>query len=214
MNPIRCVLFDLDGTLLNTNHLIIESFRHTFRHHLGIEIAPEDIYPYFGEPLITTLKRYSPELAEAMIETYREFNWANHDRLTTPFPGTARCLDGLHARGCRVGVVTSKLRRTAQHGLEFFGLSRWVEVVVAYEDTDRHKPNPEPILRALEILKVRPEGVLMVGDSPLDLRCAQAAGVRSAAVAWSVYPLEQLAAEKPDYVLDHLEDLLELALAK
>ena len=209
MNSIRCALFDLDGTLLNTNHLIIESFRHTFRHHLGIEIVPEDVYPFFGEPLITTLRRYSPELAEAMVETYREFNWDNHDCLTTPFPGAARCLEGLSARGCRVAVVTSKLRRTAHHGLEFFGLSRWVEAVVAYEDTERHKPHPEPILKALEVLDTGPEGVLMVGDSPLDLRCAKAAGVRSAAVSWSVYPLGQLTAENPEYVLDSLDDLID-----
>jgi pyrophosphatase PpaX len=208
LNPIRCVLFDLDGTVLNTNHLIIESFRYTFRHHLGIEIVPKDIYPYFGEPLITTLRRYSPELAEDMIETYREFNWTNHDRLTTTFPGAARCLEDLSTRGFRVAVVTSKLRRTAHHGLEFFGLNRWVETIVAYEDTERHKPYPEPILKALEILDFGSEGVLMVGDSPLDLRCAKAAGVQSAAVSWSVYPLGELVAESPEYVLASLDDLI------
>lgn len=208
MTGIQCVLFDLDGTLLNTNDLIIKSFKHTLSKHLSLEVTEEDIYPFFGEPLRVTLERFGPELAEEMLLSYREFNKVYHDELTTIFPGAVEALEELSRLGVRLGVVTSKITQTAIRGLELFGIRRFFEVVVGLEMTEKHKPDPEPILKALEILDLPPSAALMVGDSPFDILCARNAGVKSAAVAWSVHSKEKLMEEGPDYYIQSFQDVL------
>lgn len=207
---IKCVLFDLDGTLLNTNSLVVESFKHTVRQHLRREIAAEELYAHFGEPLIDIMRRLSPEQAEVMVTTYREFNLKKHDELAAPFPGAAEILADLNGRGYRLGVVTSKIRHMAERGLKLFGLDRWLDLLVGFEDTARHKPHPEPINIALDRLTAHPNEVIMVGDSPFDLECARNAGVLSAAVKWSVHPPEKLLACKPDFVLNNFYELPEI----
>lgn len=207
---IKCVLFDLDGTLLNTNNLVVESFKHTVRKHLHREIDGEELYCYFGEPLIDIMRKLSPEQADEMVITYREFNLNKHDELTTPFPGAAEILADLSRRGFQMGVVTSKIRYMAERGLKLFGLDSWMDVLVGFEDTAYHKPNPEPINIALEKLDIPAAAVLMVGDSPFDLECAKNAGVLSAAVGWSVHPPEKLWAYKPDFFLNNFYELPQL----
>jgi pyrophosphatase PpaX len=207
---IKCVLFDLDGTLINTNDLVIASFKHTVRKHLNKEIAEEELYCYFGEPLIDIMHKLDPDQADQMVKTYREFNLNRHDELTTPFPGAADMLADLNRRGFRLGVVTSKIRHMAERGLRLFGLDRWMDVLVGFEDTEYHKPHPEPINIALDRLDTRPGEVLMVGDSPFDLECARNAGVMSAAVKWSVHPKERLLSCKPDLFLNSFYELPEI----
>jgi len=208
MSNIKCVLFDLDGTVLNTNNLIIKSFQHTLRQHLNLDVKPQDLYPYFGEPLRTTLERFGADLVEDLIATYREFNITNHDTYTTIFPGAKEVLQRLRRNGIQTGIVTSKIRFAAQRGLQLFKLENYFDVVVAAEDTAQHKPHPAPILTALARLNINNQGVIMVGDSPFDLRCARNAGVYSAAVGWSVHPRTLLAQEQPDYILESFNDLL------
>lgn len=207
---IKCVLFDLDGTLINTNHLVVASFKHTVREHLNRDIAEQELYRHFGEPLIDIMRQLCPEQAEEMVKTYREFNLINHDELTDPFPGAAETLVNLERRGLRMGVVTSKIRHMAERGLRLFGLDRWMDVLVGFEDTKQHKPHPEPINAALDRLNFRPGEVLMVGDSPFDLECARNAGVLSAAVKWSVHPPEKLLTYKPDIILNSFHELPEI----
>lgn len=207
---IKCVLFDLDGTLINTNQLVVASFKHTVRKHLNRDIAEQDLYRHFGEPLIDIMRQLCPEQAGEMVKTYREFNLINHDELTKPFPGAAETLANLERRGVRMGVVTSKIRQMADRGLRLFGLDRWMEVLVGFEDTEEHKPHPAPIQAAMELMAFRPGEVLMVGDSPFDLECARNAGVLSAAVKWSVHPLEKLLTYKPDIVLNSFPELPEI----
>ena len=210
LTGIQCVLFDLDGTLLNTNDLIIKSFQHTLSKHLSLEVTEQDLYPYFGEPLRVTLERFGPELAEEMLRSYREFNNIHHDQLTTIFPGAVETLEELSRRGVRLGVVTSKITQTAIRGLELFGIRKYFDVVVGLEMTDKHKPDPEPILKALEILDLPPSAALMVGDSPFDILCARNAGVKSAAVAWSVHSKEKLMEERPDCYVESFGDVVRI----
>ncbi|TLM98366.1 HAD family hydrolase, partial [bacterium] len=147
---IKCVLFDLDGTLINTNDLVVASFKHTVRQHLKKDIAAEELYCYFGEPLINIMRKLAPEKSEEMVGTYREFNLNKHDELVTPFPGTAEMLADLDRRNFRLGVVTSKIRPMAERGLRLFGLDRWMDVLVSFEDTEHHKPHPEPMNIAMD----------------------------------------------------------------
>lgn len=196
--------------MLDTNELIIESFHYTFRKHLGREVPVAQLYLHFGEPLWVTMKHYAPKNWEQLLTTYREFNVAHHDDLTRPFPHAQITLKRLASAGIDLGVVTSKLSTTAWRGLKLFGLDQYLKTVITFEDTEKHKPEPDPILKALEVLGRHPGDALMVGDSLLDLRSAKLAGVKSAAVGWSVHPREVLEQEEPDYWLEDLRQVLDL----
>ncbi|MFO7171591.1 MAG: HAD-IA family hydrolase [Bacillota bacterium] len=213
-SPWAAVLFDLDGTLIDTNELILASFDHAFRERLGIEVPRAELVRHFGEPLATILARYAPpERVPELIEAYRAFNLAHHDRLARPIPGVRRALDRLQAAGVLLAVTTSKRRDTALRGLRLFGLEGYFQAVVAWEDASRHKPDPEPVRVTLERLGVPPgDRVLMVGDSVNDLLAGRAAGVRTAAVAWSLVPRADLEACAPDFWLERPEDLVPLCL--
>ncbi|MDK2926981.1 MAG: pyrophosphatase PpaX [Bacillota bacterium] len=212
MPDIHAVLFDLDGTLIDTNRLVIESFQYTLRLHLGREVPAAEIVPTFGMPLIEGLRHFSAEKAEEMLATYRSYNESRHDATTTLIPGAKETLAALKEAGLSLALVTSKRRGLALRGLKLFGLDAYMDAVITPEDTVRHKPEPEPVLKALELLGARPHCALMVGDSPMDLACARAAGSRTAAALWSALPRELLLAEKPDFLLDELLDLLDICL--
>lgn len=208
------VLFDLDGTLLDTNHLIVTSFRHVFKEKLGLDVPAEEIYQYFGEPLTTTMARYSPERAVELTDFYRVFNVANHDLLLREFKGVREMLQQLHQAGVKLGVVTSKKTDMAWRGLKVGQLEEYFETVVGMDETEKHKPEAEPALLALKRLGAEPgDHVLMVGDSKFDLLCGRNAGIKTAAVAWTVNraPLEEIG---PDYWVDEPGDLARIVLGE
>jgi pyrophosphatase PpaX len=208
LEKINYILFDLDGTLLNTNSLIIESFKHTLMEHLGMEVGEEELTPYFGEPLEVTLKRFSKEEAQAMLETYRSYNKLRHDIITTMFEGVEETLMELKKRGKHLAVVTSKKKETALRGLRLFDILKYFSVVMAMDDTEHHKPHPQPILRALEQLDYDGSGAIMVGDSGFDILCAKAAGIKGCSVEWSALPRQIWEEAKPDYIIGSMEDIL------
>lgn len=204
-----CILFDLDGTLLNTNDLVLESLQYTIKIHLGMEIPDSRLYKYFGQPLVQIMADLGAEQAQEMVTTYREYSGRKHDTLTKAFPGVPETLAKLKQKNIPLAVVTSKLKNLANRGLQLFGLEGCFDAFVAFEDTERHKPEPDPILKALEILNY-PSGkqVMMVGDSPYDIICAGKAGVTGAVVAWSLHPKEVLSVSKPDIWLETFPELL------
>lgn len=213
MTPTRpwdAVLFDLDGTLADTVDLILRSFRHTMRTHLG-EAPPDQRWlDGIGTPLRDQLRAFARDAreAEAMTETYRAFQRDVHDASVDVFPGAVAVLEGLRARGVRRAVVTSKSREMAERTLEVCGLTPLIEVLVTADDVVRGKPDPEPVLLALEELALTdPTGVLFVGDSPWDVRAGRAAGVRTAAAVWGPFPAHVLDREKPDHTVTRLLDV-------
>lgn len=210
----RYVLFDLDGTLVDTADLIVRSFQHALHDQLGMHVAREQVLKTFGEPLRTTMIRLGgEERADALVASYRAFNVHHHDKLIRPFPGVARAVSALHAAGLRLAVTTSKLRDTAMMGLRHFRLDIYMDVVVGAERTHTHKPDPEPLLVTLGDLGGRPgPDVLMVGDSPADLLAGRRAGVRTAAVEWSVFPRAALTECNPNYWISDPGRLVALCL--
>ncbi|WP_232192559.1 pyrophosphatase PpaX [Thermoanaerobacter mathranii] len=207
---IRTVLFDLDGTIIDTNELIIESFKYTIQKHLGYIIQPEEVTPYFGEPLQITLKRFSQDKWELMVDTYRRYNEFNHDKYTRIRQDVKAALELMYKNGIKMGIVTSKRRELAVRGLKLFDLEKYFKVIVALEDTERHKPHPDPIVKALEVLNANKEETLMVGDSPYDILCASNAGVKSVAVKWTILPFNLLEEAKPDYVINDMREILKI----
>ncbi len=215
--PWEGVFFDLDGTLADTVELILRSYRHTMEVHLG-EAPPDDRWlSTMGTPLVSQLRAFARDAheADAMLETYSVFQRAVHDRMVRPFPGAPEVLRELRRRGCRVAVVTSKRSVVARRTLDVCGLSASVELLVAADDVERGKPDPESVLKALSAfdLGAHPDEVVFVGDSPFDLRAGRAAGTRTAAVSWGPFRRDVLEAEAPDYFLEDLEELLGSAAA-
>lgn len=209
------VLFDLDGTLVDTNHLIVRSFQHTLREKLGLEVSGADLYQYFGEPLVTTMGRFAPGRAEELTDFYRVFNLANHDALIREFEGVREAVATLRQAGVKLAVVTSKKRDLALRGLRVSGLEPLFDAVVGMDETEKHKPNPEPALLALERLGATAgRHVLMVGDSHFDMMCGKNAGLGTAAVAWTVQAREVLDATQPDHWIETPSDLIRLVMGE
>ena len=184
---INTVLFDFDGTLVNTNDVIIASWQHTHMYYLGREESLEKITACFGEPLLLTMEREFPEVdPRESAEVYRNFQKENADELVKIFPGIKELLESLKTDGFRMGVVTSRTRESAQRYMDMFGIGDYFEEMVSCDDTDIHKPNPEPILLCLKKMGITAEEALMVGDSPFDIKCANNAGVKSVLVGWRI----------------------------
>lgn len=206
----EAVLFDLDGTLIDSIPLILESFRHTLRTHLGQDVPDEVLITGIGTPLRVQLARYTDDtaLVETMFHAYRAHNRIHHDTLLRRFPEVNAAVFRLHAAGVPMGVVTSKARDAALHGLEVCGLAALFPVVIALEDTARHKPEPEPVLTGLARMGFRPEQAVYVGDSTHDLHAGRAAGTRIGAVAWGPFPRADLEACEPDWFFDTPEEMV------
>jgi pyrophosphatase PpaX len=209
---INCILFDLDGTLIDTSQLIIDSYQYTLKKHLNIEVPSSEIALTMGRPLVEILGSYSQKQQAEMVRTYREYNEARHDAATSLIPGVMETLEALTEEGITLGVVTGKRRQLAMRGMQLFGIDAYMQAIVTPEDTMLHKPNPEPILKALELLEQSPEETIMVGDSPVDLQTAHSAGTLSAAVLWSVAPRKQLLAARPDFLLHQMTELIDICL--
>ena len=211
----RAVLFDLDGTLIDSVPLILSSMRHAFEGHPNPPGVAEWV-ALIGTPLDAMIRRWAGDEAdvERVKERYKEHQWAHHDAMVHAFPGVPAMLEALAARGVRMAVVTSKLEPSARRSLDFLGLSRHFELVVGLEATGRHKPDPAPVTHAVERLGARPGEAAFVGDSPHDVLAGNAAGVASVATLWGPFSREELAragprawAERPGDVLQILEEL-------
>lgn len=205
---IRTILFDLDGTLIDTNPLILASFRHTLLKHTGRAYTDEEIFPFIGPPLIESLKDVDEDQAEAMMHTYRTHNIANHEAYVKPYPTVIETIRKLHAEGFKLAIVTTKITETARLGLDITGLSQYFDVVIGLTEVEHAKPHPEPVLKALDALGETPIDALMIGDNHHDIEAGQNAGTKTAGVSWSIKGKETLAALEPDYMLEALSDLL------
>jgi pyrophosphatase PpaX len=206
------VVFDLDGTVVDTVELIIESFRYATSTVLGEVLPDEFIIAGVGRPLRTQMERLSAEHAQALYDVYREYNHRRHDELIRGYDGIEEVLVALKAAGRRTGIVTSKSRDTTAMAFRAVGLEAHFDVVVTATDTTEHKPSPVPLRLCLERLGATAAGSIYIGDSPFDIEAGAAAGMATAAVAWGVFGREALLAAGPDFWLDEPRDLMALCL--
>jgi pyrophosphatase PpaX len=205
------VLFDLDGTVIDSGAIILASMRHATRTVLERELPDDELLASVGGPgLERQMRAIAPDRVEELVRTYREHNEPLHEQLTC-CPGMDDVLDRLDREGRRLGIVTAKRRATVDLAFDRIPLSHLFEVVVAGDETERHKPDPDPILLALERLGADPGDTAYVGDAPFDVRAAKAAGVHAVAVTWGgIHPRERLEAEVPDAIADTAEELLDV----
>ena len=224
---LSVILFDFDGTLVNTTPLILHSFRATWQQSFGFTLDDGAYINTFGTLLHSALQDLTqqgiddgriepiadlPAQADELLRTYRAFNLARHDELSEPFAGINETLAELQARGFRLGIVSSKLRVGVERGLRLFALAEFFEVIIAADDVTRHKPHPEPLWRALETFGAARHQALYVGDSIHDIAAGRAADITTAAAAWGPFPRAELEAQQPDYVLETPAELLKLTL--
>ena len=203
------VLFDLDGTVVDSGAIILASMRHATREVLGREYTDAELLRTVGGPgLEAQMQAIAPERAEELVNVYRAHNLPLHDELEACV-GMEDVLVRLHEEGRRLGVVTAKRRDTAELAFATVPLGHLFETIVGGDETERHKPDPEPLLLAASRIGADPAETAYVGDSPFDIRAAKAAGMYAVAVTWGrIHDRERLEAEEPDVIVDRAEELL------
>jgi pyrophosphatase PpaX len=203
------VLFDLDGTVIDSGAIILASMRHAAREVLGVEVPDEQLMAAVGGPgLEAQMQALSPDRADELVRVYRAHNEPLHDELVC-CPGMDDVLLQLKDEGRRLGIVTAKRRQTVELAFARIPIEHLFETVVGGDETKKHKPDPEPLLLALERLGAAPGDAVYVGDAPFDVKAAKAAGLYSVGVSWGgIHGRERLEAEEPDALVDTTEELL------
>jgi pyrophosphatase PpaX len=212
---LSAVLFDFDGTLVDTTEMIHQSMRHATSSVLGRDDIPrETLLANVGRPLPRQMELIDAEKAELLLEAYRSHHEEHHDALIGKFLGVEESLSRLQAAGMKVAVVTSKRRPSVEMALKNYpGLRNVVDRFVTLEDTREHKPHPEPLWRGLELLGGIPqESAAYVGDSPFDVEAAKAAGLTSVAVSWGAFSEERLREAEPDHLVPDIESAVDVLL--
>ena len=213
MSRTPVVLFDLDGTLVDSIELIVAAAMNAFACRPGPAPTEAEIRNTIGRPLPTT---FGPWLVDDddlpfLIAKYREYQLEHHDRLTNAYEGIVDAVCGLDAAGCPMGIVTSKVGFMAQRALDHTGLARYMRCLVASDSTTRHKPEPDPVLRALEQLNASAATTMFVGDSPYDMQAGCAAGVCAVGVSWGAFSVEVLRDAGAAVIIDQPADLIPYA---
>ena len=206
------VLFDLDGTLIDSIELILSSARYAFEKLDRPAPSDAEWLTGVGIPLRTMFGRYSRDDAdrESLIAAYREYQMPNHDRLVRAYDGVVDTIQALRARGHELGVVTSKSEALALRGLACVGLARYMDTIVGCDSCTRHKPDPEPVLLALHRLACDPTDAVFVGDSVHDVIAGNAAGVTTMAALWGPFQKSDLAPGNPSHYVPTISAVVEL----
>lgn len=202
------VLFDLDGTVIDSGAIILASMRHATHEVLGREYDDQELMAAVGGPgLEAQMAAIAPDRVDELVRVYREHNEPLHDQLEC-CAGMDDVLVRLKEEGRRLGIVTAKRRATVELAFARLPLAHLFETVVGGDETERHKPDPEPLLLAAERLGAAAAETAYVGDSPFDVRAAKAAGMHAVAVTWGrIHDRERLDAEGPDAIVDSAEEL-------
>ena len=203
------VLFDLDGTVIDSGAIILASMRHATREVLGRDYPDAELLAAVGGPgLDAQMRALAPDRVDELVRVYREHNEPLHDELVC-CAGMEDVLVRLKDEGRRLGIVTAKRRLTVDLAFAKLPLAHLFDTVVCGDETERHKPDPEPLLVALERLGAEPRKAAYVGDAPFDVQAAKGAGIFAVAVTWGgIHSRERLEAEQPDALVDSAEELL------
>lgn len=206
----EALLFDFDGTLLNTNDLIIETFAHVIDPKFPGRYQREDYLKFIGPTLVESFTEVDASNAEALVAEYRLWNQEHHDELVTEFPHVKEVLVALQEAGVRLAVVSTKRGDTLRKGLDLMGITELFEVIISQDEVTHTKPHPEPVEKAVALLGVEKSKTLMIGDNSHDILGGHNAGVKAAGVAWSYKGIAYLEQFNPDYILHDMTDLYDI----
>jgi pyrophosphatase PpaX len=205
------VLFDLDGTLVDSGAIILASLKHAARTVLARDVEEEQIAALVGgSNLHDQMRVLSPAHVDELVRVYREHNRPLHEELEA-FEGVEELMETLSEQGRKLGIVTAKGRQTVDLAFAVLSLERYFDAVVTADMTDRHKPDPAPVLKALELLESEPADAAFVGDSPYDIAAGKAAGVFTVAVSWGkIHPEARMLEAGADVLVHTPRELLDV----
>jgi len=209
MKKIDTVLFDLDGTLINTNEIIIQSFKYTFDTHFPeIVMDTDKILTFIGPTLQQTFGEYTkdPFLIQEMIESYRKYYVENEMGMFEIYPNVVEVVSKLKEEGYNLGIVTSKFKEAAWPSFTHYKLDELFDVFVSLDEVEFPKPDRNPIDVALSQFD-SPKGAIMIGDNRGDILAGKNAGIHSAGVAWSIKGSAFLMQAEPDFMLADMSDI-------
>jgi pyrophosphatase PpaX len=210
MTTLKCVIFDMDGTLTQTHRLIFDAFNYIAMKYQGKKYLEAEITAKFGPPEEGALLRVvPPENIDRVMKEYLEFYDSHHNELAQLYPGILDVLQYLRRRGIYLALFTGKGIHTTTITLKKFGLGQYFDMVVTGNDVVNHKPSSEGIRKIMERFGLQPDEVLMVGDSVGDIKASREAGVKVAAALWYSFAKENVLQMKTDYVFHDVIELLE-----
>ena len=203
------LLFDLDGTLVDSIALIVAAMRHAFRGRARAPATDQEWLATVGTPLHAQLRPYADTDADVatLITEYRAFQLVHHDELLRPYTGAVDVVRTLHDRGHALAVVTSKGEDMARRALDWGGMSPYFTAVIGIESTIYHKPDPAPVRFALNKLGAKAGSAWFVGDSPFDMQAGRAAGTRTLAALWGPFSRTDLEPTRPDAWAERIEEV-------
>ena len=212
---IKAIIFDIDGTITDTNPLFLRSISQTFREFTGNN-KPESFFIFtLGIPSPETLKALSipPEKGKAFVVRWQKLIQEGM-REVRLFPGIREIIEELHQEGIKMALVTSKIRSEMSYQFDQFMINHFFETIICAEDSPRPKPYPDPLLLALERLEVKNNESIFVGDSIYDIQAAKGASIPFALASWGALELEKVLEFCPDFVLEEPEDIGEIVRGK
>ena len=211
----RCVLFDLDGTLLDSADMIADSLAHAITTHTGSVPNRTELMEGIGTPLVDQLAHHAralgyedPAFVDTLVQTYLDDNLARHDDEIKVFDGAKATLQHLKSAGHVLGIVTSKPVSTATRGLNLFDLTEFFDVIVGCDSVRLHKPDPAPVLFALDALSQPADDTIFIGDSTHDIHSGNRANVATMGVLWGPYSRQVLQSANPTYMVNSFESLI------
>ncbi|MFH1728497.1 MAG: pyrophosphatase PpaX [Pseudomonadota bacterium] len=206
---INTILFDLDGTLIDSIGLIIKSYQHTFNKFLPEKsFSASEIVSFTGYTLWQIFDQILPEKTDEMVECYKSYNLAHHDDEIKLFPGVAEGLEKLSSLNIKMGIISSKIHDTVLRGLKVTGIDKHFAIILGADDVEEAKPNPEGILKALKFFNSQKQKTLMVGDNEHDIEAGINASVKTCLVYWT---MSDKTNTKANYILKNMNDLLTIA---
>lgn len=207
------IIFDFDGTVVNTNDVVIQSWQHTYKTIEGKEHPVDEIVATFGEPLWISMEKAFPAIdSKETTAIYRAYQKSHFDQAISLFDGMKELFQELKEKNYRIGIVTSRTRDTTIKGLAKFGLEKYVDNIVSCDDTKKHKPDPEPVNISLKNFGIKPEEAIMIGDSMFDILCAHNANVEAVLVGWAIAVTEhdKIGPDKPEYIIEKAKELFDI----
>ncbi|WHH59059.1 HAD-IA family hydrolase [Petroclostridium sp. X23] len=211
---INHVLFDFDGTLIDTNELIICALKESVKSVLGKEVTHDDLMAVLGKYLDEQMKYFDEEKHEKMVQLYKEYYRAHQDTMVKKFSGIDELLMNLKQSGRKIAITSAKGRGGIMHGLELFNIKQYIDFIVSAYDVENNKPHPESVYKALDFFKCDKENMILVGDSPYDIQCGINADIKTALVSWTIFSPEKFEGIRPDYILQKPSDLIEIVKVK
>lgn len=209
---IRNVIFDLDGTLANSEELIINSFQHIYRTFKGHEVSKNHIKKTFGEILEKVIRTEFDEDYQVVVNAYREFHYKHFERYMKLYDGAKDIIEELYMNNYTLGIVTSRLGNTAMKILDMYDITQYFTSIITADMCVNHKPHPGPLLKCLDEIGGEKSETIFIGDTVYDLECAKNAGIRSVLVSWSELDTDLLTA-KPDFIINQYSDINDIISA-